>query len=249
MESSKKDNTESDSNCFINFFKNIFQDKIKLAIFISIILVIIIIIIVVAVVVIKKKKNDDYYLIENDNTEEQNSSMKDDDNDNNNDDDNDNNNCGVSEEVYQKALKELEKHNEYRKQHQVGELTINCDLMKIAQKYSKKLHDNNKFEHSHDKYDGKNMGENFYKQTTSNKYDPPIATILWYNEIKDYNFNTGKSRNSNHVGHFTQVVWKGTEELGVGFTCGDNGCFVVANYYPAGNYVGQFTENVLQKSR
>ena len=216
--SSNTNKSESNSNCFLDFFSDIFNDKKKLIIFISIILVIIIIIIIIAVVVSKKKKDDD--------------------------------NCGVSKEVYQMALKELEKHNEYRKQHQVGELTINCDLMKIAQKYSKKLHDNNKFEHSHDKYDGKNMGENLYRKWGgTNTYEAPAATIAWYNEIKDYNFNTGKSRNSNHVGHFTQVVWKGTEELGVGFTCGDNGCFVVANYYPAGNYVGQFTENVLQKSR
>ncbi len=122
--------------------------------------------------------------------------------------------------------------------------------MKIAQNYSKKLHDNNKFEHSNATYDGKDMGENLYKRMgTFNIYNPPDATIAWYNEIKDYNFNTGKSKNANQIGHFTQVVWKGTKEVGVGVTCGDNGCLVVANYYPAGNYLGHFTENVLEISR
>ena len=211
--SSKSSKSESGSNCFIDFFKNILNDKKKLIILISIIVVVIILIIVIAVVVSKKKNN---------------------------------NNCGVSEEVYQKALKELEKHNEYRKQHQVGELTINCDLMKIAQKYSEKLQKEKKFQHSHDTYNGNPMGENLH-WTSLYEYTPPKATDNWYNEIEDYNFNTGKTKNGKQVGHFTQVVWKGTKELGIGVSCGDNGCYVVGNYYPAGNYIGQYTENVLQK--
>ena len=104
--SSKSSKSESGSNCFIDFFKNILNDKKKLIILISIIVVVIILIIVIAVVVSKKKNKDT---------------------------------CGVSKEVYDIAKKELDEHNKYRKQHHVGDLTINCDLMKIAQKYSEKL--------------------------------------------------------------------------------------------------------------
>jgi hypothetical protein len=46
-------------------------------------------------------------------------------------------------------------------------------------------------------------------------------------------------------GHFTQVVWKGSKLLGLGKAKAKNGkCYVVANYYPAGNFQKKFKENV-----
>ena len=49
------------------------------------------------------------------------------------------------------------------------------------------------------------------------------------------------------TGHFTQVVWKSSQELGVGKAKSDDGrqVFVVCLYFPAGNYVGRHSENVL----
>lgn len=46
------------------------------------------------------------------------------------------------------------------------------------------------------------------------------------------------------TGHFTQVVWRDTEEMGVAFAKHGNKLYVVANYYPPGNYQGRFNENV-----
>lgn len=46
-------------------------------------------------------------------------------------------------------------------------------------------------------------------------------------------------------GHFTQVVWKGSRELGVGKARGRDGkVYVVANYRPAGNMMGEYEKNV-----
>ena len=48
------------------------------------------------------------------------------------------------------------------------------------------------------------------------------------------------------TGHFSQVVWKGSKEIGVGKAHSDDGrVYVVVNYLPAGNYVGQHAGNVL----
>ena len=49
------------------------------------------------------------------------------------------------------------------------------------------------------------------------------------------------------TGHFTQVVWKGSQQLGVGVAFANNGriAVVVANYSPPGNYQNRFTDNVL----
>lgn len=48
------------------------------------------------------------------------------------------------------------------------------------------------------------------------------------------------------TGHFTQVIWRDSTELGVGMARNRNGeVYVVCNYNPAGNFLGSFTENVL----
>ncbi|MEI6088085.1 MAG: CAP domain-containing protein [Bacteroidota bacterium] len=42
-------------------------------------------------------------------------------------------------------------------------------------------------------------------------------------------------------GHYTQMVWKNTKEVGVGVsTCPNGAIIIVANYFPAGNYMRQF---------
>jgi len=49
------------------------------------------------------------------------------------------------------------------------------------------------------------------------------------------------------AGHFSQVVWKSSRQLGVGKakTLDGRQVFVVCMYFPAGNYVGRYKENVL----
>lgn len=67
-----------------------------------------------------------------------------------------------------------------------------------------------------------------------------MATKKWYEEISNYNFTTGGiiSLNGGPVGHFTQVVWKNTKQVGFGLASDGEGCiFIVANYYPSGNIV------------
>lgn len=69
---------------------------------------------------------------------------------------------------------------------------------------------------------------------------------MWYDEIKDYNFkNPG---NFGGTGHFTQVVWVASQEMGVAKAGeGDGTQYVVARYSPAGNLMGHYPENVNPK--
>jgi len=71
------------------------------------------------------------------------------------------------------------------------------------------------------------------------------ATDAWYDEIKLYSFNSPGF--SSGTGHFTQVVWKGSKKLGIGYalTSDGRGLYVVAQYSPPGNYMGQFSQNVV----
>lgn len=63
-----------------------------------------------------------------------------------------------------------------------------------------------------------------------------------------YNFNSGGF--SAGTGHFTQVVWKGSSELGIGVAKGKDGgmtCYyTVGRYRPAGNMQGAFPKNVVK---
>lgn len=72
------------------------------------------------------------------------------------------------------------------------------------------------------------------------------AVDMWYEEIKDYSFrNPGFSSGT---GHFTQVLWIDSVEMGVAKASNANGTqFVVARYNPPGNVLGQFPENVKPK--
>ena len=137
-------------------------------------------------------------------------------------------------------------HNKYREDHHAPELKLNKELCEIAQKYAEHLVEINTKTHSHARFKGTAMGENLY-YCTGFPPDGGMPVTSWYNEIKDYDFKNGKSKGGD-IGHFTQVVWKGTQYVGMGVASKDNNnYFVVANYFPAGNWDGQYTKNVLQK--
>ena len=66
---------------------------------------------------------------------------------------------------------------------------------------------------------------------------------MWYDEIKQYRFPDGGF--SMQTGHFTQVVWRGTTQVGCGHSqCNGNDIWV-CEYDPPGNWEGQYRENVL----
>ncbi len=57
--------------------------------------------------------------------------------------------------------------------------------------------------------------------------------------------NYGVNQFVYQTGHFTQVVWKKSAELGIAKAVSRSGkCYISGNYYPPGNYQGQFVENV-----
>ena len=71
------------------------------------------------------------------------------------------------------------------------------------------------------------------------------AVDSWYDEIKDYDFKKGKSKNGGVVGHFTQLVWKDSTQLGIGVAkSAKNSIYVVANYHPGGNFNHNELNNV-----
>ena len=52
----------------------------------------------------------------------------------------------------------------------------------------------------------------------------------------------GDSRNNfSLIGHYTQMVWSSTTQVGIAYSKSKSGkVYVVARYHPAGNYWGQY---------
>ena len=148
----------------------------------------------------------------------------------------------------------LKRHNYYRKYHQAGPLVLTEPLNNFAQKYAETLAARGNMEHSkdsdRDKIYGDWTGENLYYFWTSARnltITGADAVDSWYDEIKDYDFAKGRSKNGGVVGHFTALVWKGSNQLGMGVArSSQNKVFVVANYHPGGNMIGDEVKNVLR---
>lgn len=104
--------------------------------------------------------------------------------------------------------------------------------------------DLNKMQHSSGPY-----GENLFCSSNSKLNDTAAviqATNLWYGEVSQYNYT--KPEFSMETGHFTQVVWVNSKNLGIAIARSNTTgrVYVCASYDPPGNYKGQFTQNVLQ---
>lgn len=131
----------------------------------------------------------------------------------------------------------LQAHNTYRTLHGVPPVTWSDTVAASAQAWA----DTCPSGHS-----GSVYGENIAFASPAS-YNPGIGTIVqwWYDEEPLYDYsNPGFSSDT---GHFTQVVWKGTTEIGCGFKSGCTTGWAnvwVCQYNPPGNYTGQFAANV-----
>ena len=140
----------------------------------------------------------------------------------------------------------LNAHNTYRARHGVSKLTLNSSLNTMAQNYANTMASTDTFAHSPSssrKLNGQAVGENLYG-CRGMAVTGDSATKSWYDEISQYNYNDPGFKSG--TGHFTQVVWKSTTSVGFGVSQSSSGWYyVVANYFPAGNYLNQFEQNVL----
>jgi hypothetical protein len=138
----------------------------------------------------------------------------------------------------------LSLHNEYRTRHQVGSLGWSSDAEATARAWARVLagDDCSMYHSSRDQRNG--YGENLAIGHSN------IKDVVddWYNEVEDYDF--GDPGFSMGTGHFTQIVWGGTNNLGCAIaTCPEGGRtpgrrLYVCHYDPPGNIQNRFQENV-----
>ncbi|KAL4884429.1 CAP domain-containing protein [Aspergillus karnatakaensis] len=162
----------------------------------------------------------------------------------------------TSSNVFKSSI--LDTSNIYRTAHKASELTWNNTLATYAKEWAETC----AWKHSHGPY-GENLAYGYANATA--------AVRAWGDEVHMYDFDkpTGFTK---ATGHFTQLVWKGTRQVGcAAVDCGvtdwdpddgdgedeeekrAQGWYVVCEYVPGGNMVGGeddknrwFRENVLE---
>ncbi|VVD01845.1 venom allergen 5 2-like [Leptidea sinapis] len=151
-------------------------------------------------------------------------------------------------------------HNERRLQLARGEVpnqpaaalmksvVWDAELAAKAQKWAS----NHKFSHNPNRTVGSKRfftGENIYWSASTDKtfiLDPNSAMESWFNEYKDYKYRPleiSDFQSKKMIGHYTQMVWSDSVYIGCGISKIEKNGFlnyyVVCNYGPAGNYLGQ----------
>lgn len=91
------------------------------------------------------------------------------------------------------------------------------------------------------------LGENLYAAAPWSEAETAAASD-WASEFDSYSYADNSCASGASCGHYTQMVWRSTDEFGCGITnCSTGSPFdgfpqwtiVVCNYSPPGNFVGQ----------
>uniref|UniRef100_A0A182QUC1 SCP domain-containing protein n=1 Tax=Anopheles farauti TaxID=69004 RepID=A0A182QUC1_9DIPT len=138
-------------------------------------------------------------------------------------------------------------HNEYRMRHGAPALSVSSELCEYAKQWANHLASTNELYYQI----GTNYGQNIFccpaNSLLTDLSGQEVATY-WYSTSRRYDyFKEPHLLHTNvNTGHFSQMVWRGSRYFGVSKSISKTGkLFVVAYYYPAGNVMGEFRQNVL----
>ena len=128
----------------------------------------------------------------------------------------------------------LNAHNDWRKRTGVSAVTWSPQLATVAQQWANKLLKENRFEHRPNSRYGENLAS-----ASGQQLSPERVVKMWGEEVSDYNYNANTCKPGKMCGHYTQIVWRSTKQVGCGMARGNGREVWVCNYDPPGNFVGQ----------
>ena len=135
----------------------------------------------------------------------------------------------------------LARHNVERRQSGVAALTWDPALAMGAQAYADELARLNLLRHS-PKSVRRGLGENLW-MGTRDYFRPAVMVGAWASEKSM--FRAGRfpvvttTANWADVGHYTQIIWPGTQRVGCAIGKSARSDVLVCRYWPSGNVDGQ----------
>uniref|UniRef100_A0A8D9ELG5 Golgi-associated plant pathogenesis-related protein 1 n=1 Tax=Cacopsylla melanoneura TaxID=428564 RepID=A0A8D9ELG5_9HEMI len=184
------------------------------------------------------------------------------------DDDWDNPDPWTNATIYSDEVLELNKklHDEYRARHYAQPLEYMDAIHPVAHAYATKLAElvslggKDYFDHNYEVLEKKRWSENLYTEESDFDGKSPAKLVKlaidgWYEEVNRYNYFGQKTANILEplTGHFTCLVWRGSQRMGLGIAKYTNNdkkktqYVVVVNYDPAGNIEDSFDTNVIRQ--
>jgi uncharacterized protein YkwD len=133
----------------------------------------------------------------------------------------------------------LSASNKLRAKHASPPLKWSPPAAAKAKEWARHLAKSGTLQHGNHEGMGQNlaykMGQELSAQEVAN---------MWYDEISKYDYNNPGFKSG--TGHFTQLIWASSTQMGAAIVTQGNRSYVVANYSPPGNITndGQFQLNV-----
>ncbi|MEM7017527.1 MAG: ricin-type beta-trefoil lectin domain protein [Pseudomonadota bacterium] len=126
-------------------------------------------------------------------------------------------------------------HNAFRTEVGVAPLQWSASIAAYAQEWADHLKANENCALKH-RGAGRLYGENI---AGGGVVSPQVAVRLWGGEKAFYDGTTHACQAGQVCGHYTQIVWRSTTELGCGMASCGGISVLVCSYSPPGNYRGQ----------
>lgn len=138
------------------------------------------------------------------------------------------------------AWRLLARHNLERDRRGLARLSWSNKLAREAQEWADRLAIENAMRHADQATRG-GAGENLW-MGSAGAYDADVMVDAFLAERRHYRPGSfpqvSTTGNWQDVGHYTQIIWPSTEEVGCAVSRNRSNDFLVCRYWPAGNTVG-----------